>query len=155
MNKKQRSIYNKNYFKSLNREEKDERNRKTNEFRRKKENRPKINKTHNTYCKNNRDKINNMSRKLNFNRRMRLIVILGSKCINCGINDPLVLQFGHKNNNGGEDRKRFTINGKYRAEKMYVYYIHKPKEAKQKLKCQCANCNWKDRYIYGGYYSGV
>ena len=68
--------------------------------------------------------------------RLNLIRELGNVCIDCGINDPLVLQLHHKNNDGRQDRKKHGGHAK-----TAYYYLTHIEEAKQKLQMLCANCH--------------
>lgn len=144
--------YQHNWFKNLSREEKDKRNRKTNEYRNNKYKtdkayREKVNSQSRAWSKNNRESRNTSQRKIRLNRRKKLISILGDICADCGISDFEVLQLGHRNDDGKKDRERFLgSDGKYKSDYMCFYYIKHPQEAKEKLKLQCANCNWKQRF---------
>ena len=73
--------------------------------------------------------------------RIKLLLLLGDKCVRCGFSDVRALQIDHINGGGKQEMKKFGTNIV-----MYQYYVKNPEEAKQKLQILCANCNWIKRY---------
>lgn len=74
-------------------------------------------------------------------QRMKLLQLLGNKCIRCGFSDSRALQFDHIDDDGYLDK----INLKSTRGMMYFYYRN-PEIAKKKLQIMCANCNWIKRF---------
>ena len=72
-------------------------------------------------------------------QRVKLIELLGSKCVMCGFSDIRAIQIDHINGNGIHDRKTISIN-------FHKHYLSNSELAKEKLKLLCANCNWIKRY---------
>jgi hypothetical protein len=104
------------------------------------------------YNKNNRDKVNEGNRRHRKERKNTLYKILGgyvcscngNNCYHngkCNIIDERALQIGHKNDDGGKERKT-GIN----RDKMYRFYILQPELAKEKLEVTCSNCNTVKEY---------
>lgn len=79
-----------------------------------------------------RDRINNYRR----NIRIRLMNVLGSKCVRCNTSDLRVLQIDHINGGGIAERRQF---GDYRL--ALLHYMKDPDLAKEKLQLLCANCH--------------
>lgn len=75
------------------------------------------------------------------NNRLKLIALLGNKCIKCGFSDIRALQLDHINNDGHIDRKKFKCVQNY-----YFYYCKHEEMARKNLQVLCANCNWIRRY---------
>lgn len=74
--------------------------------------------------------------------RMKLINLLGGKCIRCGFSDWRALQIDHVNGDGKADRLRFKSD-------MMGYYMHIRKEVingSKDFQLLCANCNWIKKY---------
>ena len=67
-------------------------------------------------------------------RRFKAYALLGGKCAICGTDDPMVLEFNHKN--GGGNRHREEVGAPMRN-----WVIHNPEEAREKLELLCANCH--------------
>lgn len=77
------------------------------------------------------------------NARKKLMKFLCNgniKCNVCEINDIQVLTFDHIHNNGKDDREYFA-----NSDKMVLYYVQHPEEAKKELQVLCRNCNWIKR----------
>ena len=72
--------------------------------------------------------------------RYELTILLGGKCIHCGINDIRALELDHINGEGKKNRK-FR-----RADTEYNYYKKNIDEAKNTLQVLCANHNKIKRY---------
>ena len=67
----------------------------------------------------------------------QLFNILGDKkCVNCGYDNELALQFDHKDGGGNQEKK--TLASSYQK---YKFYVSNPKLARTKLQILCGNCN--------------
>ena len=75
-------------------------------------------------------------------RRQKILLLLGSKCSNCGIEDYRVLQIDHINGGGYRERKQFGTGGNATAR----YYAHILEVGGKGYQLLCANCNWIKRY---------
>ena len=73
--------------------------------------------------------------------RLKLLGILGGKCVHCGFSDFRALQFDHINSDGPASKKRFRT-----TTVMIYYYLKHIEEARLTLQVLCANCNWIKRY---------
>lgn len=73
--------------------------------------------------------------------RVKLILILGGKCVRCGYNDFRALEIDHINGGGRADQEVHGGNSK-----MYRHYIKNIKVAREKLQVLCSNCNSIKRY---------
>lgn len=71
--------------------------------------------------------------------RMKIIVLLGGKCIQCGESDVRCLQIDHINGGGGKERKSLSV------WKYYQKVLESVKMNKREYQCLCANCNFKKR----------
>lgn len=60
--------------------------------------------------------------------------ILGNKCVDCGIDDPLVLSVDHIKPIG--NRRKSTVS-------VWSEIIRNPEKAKEKYQLLCRNCNWR------------
>jgi len=87
-------------------------------------------------------------RRANHRRRMKIIELLGGKCVRCGFIDWRALQIDHVNGNGQKD---------IRAQNSILYYkrvLRRILEGSKDYQLLCANCNWikryeKREYVYG------
>jgi hypothetical protein len=70
--------------------------------------------------------------------RMKILDLLGNKCVRCGIIDMRVLQIDHVNSNGYQDVQKWGHGRPY-----YKHILDVKGEGYQLL---CANCNWIKRY---------
>ena len=88
------------------------------------------------WAKENKDKINRWERRYRHRIRRELLLLLGNKCIRCGIDDWRTLQIDHINGGGRQDIAKFSSNISYlKAVRVSV----ENKEGKYQL--LCANCN--------------
>lgn len=68
--------------------------------------------------------------------REEMIKAYGGKCAHCGIDNPIVLDIDHIDNNGGEHRKQGMWGWKlYR-------WLRKNNYPKDNYQLLCRNCNW-------------
>ncbi len=74
--------------------------------------------------------------------RLKVISILGEKCVHCGIADHRVLQIDHKNGGGNRERLLNHPVGIYRR-------IINGKADLSLYQLLCANCNWIKRFEHG------
>lgn len=68
--------------------------------------------------------------------RKEMINAYGGKCVSCGIENPVVLDIDHINNDGGKHRK----NGMW-GWRLYRW-LRKNKYPKDNYQLLCKNCNW-------------
>lgn len=89
------------------------------------------------YREANKEKINANRRACTIERRIEMVLAYGGKCRGCGIDDPIILDIDHINNNGRCDRR----NG-FRGYRLYNKLRKEgwPKENHQLL---CKNCNYR------------
>lgn len=73
--------------------------------------------------------------------RLKLIELLGGKCVKCGDKNIFHLQFDHINNDGHKDGSR--TNGTPRMIRTYLNGLYDIK----RLQILCANCNYEKQYI--------
>ena len=75
--------------------------------------------------------------------RLKLIKVLGGKCIDCGYHsNELALQIDHIYGRGASDKKRFKS-----QTTGYRYYLAQPEIAREQLQILCANCNTIKRFV--------
>lgn len=72
--------------------------------------------------------------------RLGAIALLGGKCSYCGIDDPIVLNIDHVNDDGSHERKK--LNPSQLCARLVKGTL--PKERYQLL---CCNCNWRKEYL--------
>lgn len=80
-------------------------------------------------------------RRGNFERKNKLLEILGGKCVRCGITDPRCLQIDHINGGGRVDYIKYG-----NSQQMVRHYLKDTVKAKETLQILCANCNWIKEY---------
>jgi len=93
------------------------------------------------YYREHREQIKERMEKYNKEIRMKVIELLGGKCIKCGFNDWRALQIDHVHGGGCKERK--TIRD------THTYYYHVIKEVQSGNKdyqLLCANCNQIKKY---------
>jgi len=64
--------------------------------------------------------------------RLELIRLMGSRCVHCGEDDPVVLTFDHVKDDGFTERK---------GERVSVV-----KKNPERFQLLCHNCNWRKEY---------
>jgi len=74
------------------------------------------------------------------NLRLRVIALLGGKCVSCGESDWRCLQIDHVNDHGTRDRSKFST---WTFQK---YVLEEIEAGSKQYQLLCANCNWKKRY---------
>lgn len=72
-------------------------------------------------------------------KRIKLIKLLGGKCVRCGFTDIRALQLDHINGGGTKLTK-----GKYST--IISNYLKNIEECKKEIQILCANCNWIKRH---------
>ena len=78
-------------------------------------------------------------------RRFKAYAVLGGKCARCGNDDPMVLEFNHKNGDGKEHRLQLgTDSGTHMA----AWVAHNPEEARSRLELLCANCHTRSHSVF-------
>lgn len=95
-------------------------------------------KYHSLYRKKHAKKRRNYIKKYSYSLRLKIIKLLGNKCINCGFSDWRALQIDHING-GGSKEKKTTRN-------YYLIVLENIKTNNSKYQVLCANCNWIKRY---------
>jgi hypothetical protein len=91
---------------------------------------------------------NHLQRKYRNKIRMKIIELLGGKCVRCGFSDIRALQIDHVNGDGYKDRRRYNCDVKYRKT------LKEIKDGSKRYQLLCANCNWIKRWenkewVYG------
>ena len=81
----------------------------------------------------------NRAKKREWNKRLRIRVIklLGGKCVNCGCDDFEALEINHING-GGSQEKNKKYGGSYRS---FLYDILAGRRSKDDLDIRCKVCN--------------
>ena len=87
-----------------------------------------------------RPQMNLYNMKVKAKNKVKLMTILGKKCIICGNTNPFHLQFDHINDDGQIDRRR------YKSSYTMVNAYLNGKENIKKLQLLCANCNYEKQY---------
>ena len=72
-------------------------------------------------------------------KRLEFIALLGGKCVSCGEDNPIVLDFDHIHNDGAEHRR--TSGGL-----AIVRYFSKYGVNTDQFQLLCKNCNWIKEY---------
>jgi hypothetical protein len=92
-----------------------------------------------------RAKFHVRSGRYHVNQRHILLDLLGNKCVKCGFDNPLALQIDHVNNNGAEERRKYTTNKNGRFNGINLKYYRdlreKLKNGSKEYQLLCANCN--------------
>ena len=80
-----------------------------------------------------------ITRKYNYKIRLRVLALLGNKCIQCGFSDWRALQVDHINGRGSKENKisKGMLNNRLFKE---------ISTGITKYQLLCANCNWIKRY---------
>ena len=94
------------------------------------------------YYLKNKDKLRELHRKRLMDARLRVIRLLGGKCVKCGFDDVRALQIDHINGGGQKEHKMFR-------EQYYLKIEKKILEGSKEYQCLCANHNWIKRYERG------
>jgi hypothetical protein len=95
---------------------------------------------HRKYEKLHLEKYRKNGRAFTHKWRMKIIEILGSKCVRCGESDWRCLQVDHIDGGGSKDLIIRSGSTRYK-----IFYEEIIKGSK-KFQLLCANCNWKKRY---------
>jgi transposase-like protein len=92
------------------------------------------------YYQKNKQQMDENAKEWRLKKRLELIVQAGGKCQQCGIDDPIVLDFDHIKDDGAEHRKQTK-----RAN--VVNILSKQGLNKDQFQLLCKNCNWKKEYF--------
>ena len=92
------------------------------------------------YYQANKKKLDEYNKNYTEKLRQKVVEILGLICADCGEKDSIVLQIGHINNDGSQDKKQF------KNSRTFYNHILKLKNRSEKYKLQCCNCNWRQEY---------
>jgi hypothetical protein len=79
-------------------------------------------------------------RENNLKRRLKVLKMIGGKCVKCGFSDWRALHIDHVNGDGNKHRKE---TGRMVSPQFWERII---KEGKYKLQILCANCNYIKRH---------
>lgn len=91
------------------------------------------------YYQSNKAKLDAYSNEWREAKRLEMIEQAGGKCVECGVDDPIVLDFDHINNDGAEHRKQTK-----RTNVVNILAKHGLDASRFQLLCK--NCNWKKEY---------
>jgi len=92
------------------------------------------------YYQANKEKLDEYNKNYTEKVRQKVIEILGLICADCGEKDSIVLQIGHINDDGSQDKKQF------KNKRAFYNHILKLENRSEKYKLQCCNCNWRQEY---------
>lgn len=82
----------------------------------------------------------------NRNIRLKLISLLGGRCVECGVDDVRILDIHHTFNDGREERLKFGY-----ETAIWKFYIKNVDLAKERLQILCKNHHFLTRYNGGKY----
>jgi hypothetical protein len=91
------------------------------------------------YYQQNKLRLDSYSNGWREQRRNEFIKEAGGKCVECGIDDPIVLDFDHVNDDGAAHRKQTKRTN-------VVNILVKSGFDSSKFQLLCKNCNWKKEY---------
>lgn len=91
---------------------------------------------HKSYRKRNKAKY---EREYMARLRERLLELLGGRCIECGLADPLMQDIDHIHGNGKQDRKE-------KGKLWMLFYINHPRIAFATLQILCVYCHRRKKY---------
>lgn len=72
--------------------------------------------------------------------RLRAIALLGGKCVHCGIDDPIVLNIDHIEDDGAIERKTLDPT-------QICARLAQGKLSTERYQLLCCNCNWRKEYF--------
>ncbi len=76
-------------------------------------------------------------------RRFLAYAVLGGRCERCGTNDPMVLEFNHRNGDGKQHRAEIGGSGR-----LISWVLNNPEEAVIRLELLCGSCHTKEHSIF-------
>jgi hypothetical protein len=134
----QKRIDNKKYYEK----NKESINKKTHEyyFKNKDKRKDKRIKYSKEYCIKNKDKMNLYAREHQREIRIKVIEMMGGKCVKCGFEDIRALQIDHIDGGGYKERKEASSKNFNRR------VIKSLETGEIKFQLLCANCNWIKRH---------
>ena len=88
------------------------------------------------YYQKHKQKLDKYANDWREQKRLEAIESLGGCCVQCGENDPIVLDFDHINDDGAEHRRQTN-------KKNVVYLVA---EESGRFQLLCKNCNWRKEY---------
>lgn len=88
--------------------------------------------------KKNKERLKKQSREYRIKYKKIAIHMYGGKCAFCGEDDFVVLSIDHKNDDGGEERRRLDKKNRNMGWDFYRYLIKHPK--RDDLQVLCFNC---------------
>jgi hypothetical protein len=91
------------------------------------------------YYQKNKLRLDTYSNEWREQKRNEFIKAAGGKCVECGVDDPIVLDFDHINDDGAEHRKQTKRTN-------VVNILVKTGFDPDKFQLLCKNCNWKKEY---------
>lgn len=91
------------------------------------------------YYQENKQKLDTYSNNWRLEKRVEFIMKAGGKCVECGENDPVVLDFDHINDDGAEHRKQTKRTN-------VVNIFAKNGVDTSRFQLLCKNCNWRKEY---------
>ena len=100
------------------------------------------------YYQEHREEVNLKDRIKGWDRKLKVIEILGGRCRNCGITDARVLQINHIN--GGGNKEYIA----HRTTSTFYNRILSGERDTKDLELLCANCNILYEYERGQRYDG-
>lgn len=92
-----------------------------------------------------RKKRNDKRRKYQRKVRMKVLELLGGKCIRCGESDWRCLQIDHVKGDGHSYR---SMRQHLDTSSVHLYHkiIKEIQSGSKDYQCLCANCNWRKKY---------
>ena len=71
--------------------------------------------------------------------RLEAIALLGGSCVHCGVNDPVVLNIDHVQDDGAQERRKLSPS-------QFCSRLIQGLLLREKYQLLCCNCNWRKEY---------